>query len=351
MKLVSPLLKHLVYPVLSKSGHLRRTAQPGPVVVTYHGIFPAGYKQLSENLDGHLVTLDVFRRHMRLLKSKYNLISPLEFLGWLQGQAKCPPGSVLLTCDDGLLNVLTEMLPVIVEMELRFLLFVTGASASESAPMLWYEKLYLWLQQGTRSARVELPGTREYLLTAPYDPNAHWRPLIRTLSQFEADQREQLLCKIRTQLGISENWDSEYSQNESLRRRFFVVNAAQLQELKAAGMTIGAHALSHPMLSQMPEELAYGEMVESRNRLEGVTGEKPWALAYPFGDREAVSEREPDLARRAEFQCAFINTEAEMADTHFAFPRIHVSSRTSVAELEAHVSGFYRSMRRCSKKL
>jgi len=96
----------------------------------------------------------------------------------------------------------------------------------------------------------------------------------------------------------------------------------------------------------MPEELAYREMVESRNRVEGVTGEKPWALAYPFGDREAVGEREPHLARRAGFECAFINTEAEMADTHFAFPRIHVTSRTSVAELEAHVSGFYRSMRK-----
>ena len=125
-----------------------------------------------------------------------------------------------------------------------------------------------------------------------------------------------------------------------------MVNATQLRELEAAGMTIGAHSLSHPMLSQMPEELAFAEMVESRNRLENVTREKPWALAYPFGDREAVGEREPQLASRAGFQCAFINTESETIDTQFAFPRIHVSCRTSVAELEAHVSGFYRSMRK-----
>ena len=210
MRLVSPLLKHFVYPALSRSGYLRRTAQGGPVVLTYHGIFPPGYKQSSHTLDGHLVTLDMFRRHMRLLKSKYNLISPLEFLRWLQGQEECPPGSVLLTCDDGLLNVVTEMLPVTVEMELKFLLFVTGTSASESASMLWYENLYLWLKQGTRTARVRLPGTSECLVAAPGNADAQWRPLIRALSHFKTDQRDELLCKIRTQLGISEDWDSEF---------------------------------------------------------------------------------------------------------------------------------------------
>lgn len=345
MRLVSPLLKHVVYPALSKTGYLRRAAQSDPVVVTYHGVFPPGYKPNSEALDGHLVTAEMFRQHMRLLKSKYNLISPQEFLSSLQGKEECPPGSVLLTCDDGLLNVLTEMLPIIAELELKVLLFLTAASALESSSMLWYEKLNLWLKEGTRTARVELPGGAGALTATPGNPDVQWRPLIRVLSRFEAQQREQLLCEIRTQLGISETWDSEYSQTESLRRRFFMLNASQSRELARAGVTIGAHTLSHPMLSQMPDQLAHEEMVESRVRLENATGEPVWALAYPFGDVESVGVREPELARRAGFQCAFINTESEMADGCFAVPRIHVSSRTSVTELEAYVSGFYRSLR------
>ena len=80
-------------------------------------------------------------------------------------------------------------------------------------------------------------------------------------------------------------------------------------------------------------------------RLESALGKEVWALAYPFGNVEAVSRREPELAARAGFKCAFMNVEDGAADAWFAFPRIHVSCATTLAELEAHVSGFYRLMR------
>ena len=40
---------------------------------------------------------------------------------------------MLLTCDDGLQNTLTDMLPVLQELGLSCLFFVTGASLSEIA--------------------------------------------------------------------------------------------------------------------------------------------------------------------------------------------------------------------------
>ena len=299
-------------------------------------------------LDGHLVSARMFRDHMALLKSKYNLISPQEFLDHLQGREAYPPRSVLLTCDDGLLNVFTEMLPIIAEMKLKFLLFLTGASASEAGAMLWYEKLYLWLQQGKGEARVQCPGLDAPIIAAAVavggNPDPQWRPLIRLLSRFSTEQREALLCKMRTQLGISESWETEYSQNEFLRRRFRVVNAGEALELARAGVTIGSHTMSHPMLSQMPEGLAFAEMTESRKRLESVLGVPVWSLAFPFGGCESAGIRESEMARRAGFQCAFVNAELN-AGAPFAVPRIHVSSQTSVAELDAHVSGFYRSLR------
>jgi peptidoglycan/xylan/chitin deacetylase (PgdA/CDA1 family) len=75
-------------------------------------------------------------------------------------------------------------------------------------------------------------------------------------------------------------------------------------------VTIGAHTLSHPMLPNMPTELAYAEIADSRTQIERVIGEPVWAFAYPFGDRESVGDREADLAQSAGFECAFTNTEA-----------------------------------------
>ena len=52
MRVVSPLLKHAVFPGLAKLGYLRRRNGAGPAIVTYHGIVPQGYKMIDPDLDG-----------------------------------------------------------------------------------------------------------------------------------------------------------------------------------------------------------------------------------------------------------------------------------------------------------
>src|SRR5215467_10280252 len=111
MRIISPLLRHVIYPGLSRSGYLRRLASDTPVVLTYHGVVPDVNVLGSAVLHDHLVTADVFIKQMRLLKSGYNVISPKEFRQWSRGECKLLPRSVLLTCDDGLVNASKVMLP------------------------------------------------------------------------------------------------------------------------------------------------------------------------------------------------------------------------------------------------
>ena len=68
MRFVSPALKHIVFPVLSRTGYLRYAAGSGPAILTYHGVFPAGYEITNPALDGNLVRADSFRQQLRLLK-------------------------------------------------------------------------------------------------------------------------------------------------------------------------------------------------------------------------------------------------------------------------------------------
>src|SRR5271165_3810111 len=133
MKVVSPLLKHAVFPGLAKLGYLRRRDGDGPAILTYHGIMPRGYKMMDPDLDGSLVTAESFRRQLRLLKDRYNVISPEQFLSWVEAKQELPPRAVLLTCDDDLRNTLTEMVPLLQENGFSCLFFVTGASLGELA--------------------------------------------------------------------------------------------------------------------------------------------------------------------------------------------------------------------------
>jgi peptidoglycan/xylan/chitin deacetylase (PgdA/CDA1 family) len=346
MKLVSPLLKRVVYPGLSKAGYLRRATGTRPAVLTYHGVLPAGYKIVDPAMDGSLVSADSFRRQLRFLKDQYNVISPDEFMRWCDEGRELPPRSVLLTCDDGLRNSLSDMLPILQEAGLTCLFFVTGASLANTPTMLWYEELYLMFLAGPENFTLELLEIGLQQCANRREERSLWWELVRKLSRYDLDRRRSLLERIRMQLGLPDRWDGEYRE-DPVCRRFMVMNPNELQQLAAAGMSIGAHTLSHPMLSQSPPDVAWSEISETKNTLEQRLRQEIWALAYPFGDSSSVTSREIEMAERAGFRCAFLNVGGGFGNEtlKFALPRVHITADVSLAELEAHISGFHRSLR------
>jgi len=346
VKLVSPLLKHVVYPGLSKGGYFRRATRTGPVVLTYHGIFPAGYKIIDPVLDGNLVSADSFREQLRFLNKEYNVISPQEFLLWCETKHELPPRSVLLTSDDGLRSSLYDMLPILQEFGLECLFFVTGASLSHTATMLWYEELSLMFLAAPASFSLGLLEIGLRAEVRQQEKHSFWWELVKKLSQFEMNRRRTLLRRIRMQLGLSEQWDAEYREDPVLSRRFLMLNLPELRQLAEGGMCIGAHTLSHPMLSQAALEDAWKEIADSKRDLEQALGQEVWALAYPFGDLSSVTSRELQMAKRAGFKSAFLNTSNSIGPltSRFALPRVHITAAMNLAEFEAHISGFHRSM-------
>ena len=348
MRLVSPFLKHVVYPGLARTGYLHRQAGAGPAIVTYHGILPSGYKVMDPALDGSLVTAGSFRQQLQLMKTRYNVVSPRQFLLWCEAKEALPPRSVLLTCDDGLGTTLTDMVPILQELGLSCLFFVTGASLGEQASILWYEELYLLFLAADDSFRLELMDIPVQMSVAtPGQKRAQWWDLVKRLSGFDQATRAEILRRIREQLRIPEEWISKYLEDPILGRRFLMLSGPELRQLAAGDMCIGAHTLSHPMLSRAPEELAWSEIFQGRRSLEQALGRVIWALAYPFGNPGSITQREQEMAERAGFKCAFLNFGGGLGAENplFALPRVHVTSDMGLAEFEAHVSGFHRSLR------
>jgi peptidoglycan/xylan/chitin deacetylase (PgdA/CDA1 family) len=344
MRFVSPLLKRVLYPALAKTGVFRRNSARGLAVVTYHGVLPQGYELADPAFDGNLISAETLRQQLRLLKAHYDVIAPENALAWREGRAALPSKAVLLTCDDGLLNCLTDMLPVLRQEGLSCLFFVTGASALESRTMLWYEELFLmFLHASPGPFEISAEGiTVTGDLREREGRRAAWWNLVKRLSQFRAQQRESFLGAARNQLGGAsrQGFDERYPASF---RRFGLLTCAELRELSSAGMTIGAHTLSHPMLSQLPPELAYAEISESRMRLEAALKKAVWAFAYPFGDPPSVTPQVLEMPEKAGYEAAFMNfgggLGAELPP--FALPRVHVTAGMSLGEFEAHVSGFY----------
>ena len=348
LRFISPTLKHIVFPVLSHSGYFRHSIAAGPAVVTYHGVFPPGYEVRSPALDGNLVSAASFKRQLQLLKKRYYVISPDDFLGWVEGGHQLPPRSVLLTCDDALQNTLTGMLPILQELGLPCLFFATGASVESERSMLWYEELYLMLLDGTEPVFLSFPQEQIVMnISVDNEKRSCWWNLVERLSRFDRQARRELLDQIRSQLKLPEDWKERVVSDARLAARFQVLNLAGLQQLVAAGMTFGAHSLSHPVLARAPEEVAWREISESRAALENALGRTVWAFGYPFGNAATVSAREIRLAEQAGFRCAFLNSGGGFGVKfdRFSVPRVHVTADMGLAEFEAHIAGFYRSLR------
>lgn len=348
MRIVSPLLKRVVYPALSMAGAFRRTSASGLAIVTYHGVIPSGYQPIDTSLDGNLLSAETLRRQLRRLKTHFNVVTPEDVLGWRRG-GKLPERAVLITCDDGLLNCLTDMLPVLQEEKVGCLFFVTGASARESRTILWYEELFLLLLHAPEGLLEVSDGgiVIRGELASREDRRTLWRNSVNRLLLVDSVGRGSFLEAFRDHVGITLLPDLGDNKSVSCRR-YGMMTRTEVRQLAAAGMSIGAHTMSHLVLSQMPADAAFADIIQSRTRLEAALERPVWAFAYPFGNPESVTPEVLAMPRRAGFEAAVLNYGGGLGNSlpGFALPRIHVTEEMSLAELEAHVSGFYTRLQR-----
>lgn len=88
--------------------------------------------------------------------------------------------------------------------------------------------------------------------------------------------------------------------------RTLMMSSAQVRELRAAGMVVGGHTCSHPILTALADSEAEAEIAGNKRRLEELLGERLSLFAYPNGvpgrDYRAEHAR---MVERAGYQAAF----------------------------------------------
>jgi peptidoglycan/xylan/chitin deacetylase (PgdA/CDA1 family) len=101
------------------------------------------------------------------------------------------------------------------------------------------------------------------------------------------------------------------------------------------GITIGAHTVTHAFLAAFDAATQRSEIVDSRARLEDLTGRRITTFAYPYGDRGAYDATAVAAVRSAGFDAAFITAvgSIDRASSTFELPRLYVKNWTA-EELE-----------------
>lgn len=116
-----------------------------------------------------------------------------------------------------------------------------------------------------------------------------------------------------------------------------------LRELRARGVEIGSHTMTHAHLTRLADDELDRELVEAKQRIEDELGAPCRFLAYPFGE---VDDRVRAAARRAGYAGAF-GLPGTPGD-EFDLPRVGLYRRDSVgrALLKASSPGRWMAARR-----
>jgi peptidoglycan/xylan/chitin deacetylase (PgdA/CDA1 family) len=110
--------------------------------------------------------------------------------------------------------------------------------------------------------------------------------------------------------------------------RDLMMRSDQVRALHGAGMEIGAHTVSHPILSAIPLEQARQEIVASRDRLESLIGAQVRSFAYPNGKPGVdYGSEHVEAVRGAGFEAAVSTVwgAAEARHDRLQLPRVGFS--------------------------
>lgn len=247
------------------------------------------------------------------------------------------------TLDDGYRNNAVHAQPVFTHHKVPFTVFVAPGFACKTHG-IWWETLTELLRTAPHlefdfgSGAVTLPLATPFQKQAAFDRFARFIQV----DQDETAAIEKLDAAAKAH-GIDPLMIAERLIMREPELKSLVVNPLA---------SVGAHTVSHRALARLSDEEARREMDQSAERIAAIIGRRPETLAYPYGDRAAVSPREHRIAKELGFRVA-VTTEpgtlsARSFDAPTTLPRISLNGLYQKPKyVRALASGIpFRLMRR-----
>jgi peptidoglycan/xylan/chitin deacetylase (PgdA/CDA1 family) len=277
--------------VLGVLERLRRT--PGLLVLNYHRVGKPAGDPFDEAT--YSATAESLRAQLSYMKRWFAMPSPDEMQRSLTRRSFADP-TVLLTFDDGYRDNHQVVFPMLHALRVPACFFVvTGLLDAPRLP--WWDRVAYSVKR-TRVERLTLayPERLQFDLQTMSRSRVTWR-ILRACK----DARPFDASRFFDALAIATGVDVD---SGGLARTLFMSWDA-VREMARAGMTIGSHTATHPVLASLSEGMQRRELCDSRERIAEVIGSKPDLLAYPVGGLDAFTETTKRLAREAGYRAAF----------------------------------------------
>lgn len=293
--------------LIRASGNLVARSAPGAgrlCVVNYHRILEHTDPLLESEPD-----VATFRWQMSVLASCFNVL-PLHEAVELLAAGRMPPRAVCITFDDGYRSVHDLALPILKEFGLPATVFVTTGYIGGGN--MWNDRI-IEAVQNLPAGQLDLSelGLGAYSLASLGDRKQTVGKLTEASKYLPPKARLDLIKRLEVLVG-------EYLEDGLMLTPEMVVN------LDRAGIEIGAHTISHPILTSLEDDSSRMEIEGGKKELEAIIGKPVRLFAYPNGKvGKDFDQRHTRMAQEAGFTAAFTTSVGAVtaAQDRFQLPR------------------------------
>jgi len=267
-----------------------RVATGKYAILCYHRIGTGGIPYYSE-LDAR-----EFEKQMRFLRSRYRIL-PLEQIVREIADPQSKGQGVAVTFDDGYRGLYTEALPILAKYRIPATVYLIG-NAMETGEPAWYDKIFLALQVYPKNTfEIQLDTPRRFVFPTPASRVAAAVEIVTHLRRVPDAERRACCFALENQVALPA---------DALANR--MLNWMQVKEMQTAGISFGAHTMTHPVLSRLALPEAERELRDSKRLIEDRLQTAVLDFAYPFGHEWDCSADVEHLAARCGFRSAVTTT-------------------------------------------
>jgi peptidoglycan/xylan/chitin deacetylase (PgdA/CDA1 family) len=314
-------------------------------VLTYHGVLDgaADYDYLNHNF----IAAEWFDAQMRYICRHYRPIALRDLIAAYREGRTPPARSVAVTFDDGFANNYSVAFPILRRRSIPFTVFVATGLLDTPGAMLWTERakrsLFFYPE---RSVSLELDGITRTLdlssLSARADAS---KSVLQRLKRLPPAVRNRALDELERVCGARPVQDDE-------RERYDFLTWAQAREMASAGVEIGSHTVSHPILTTLDAATLRDELEESKRKIEGALGGECVSFAYPNGSPADFGAREKMALRESGYLCGLsLNGSLNDRPDLYEVDRINVGRDLDPPAFHVAMTGILGAARRARNRI
>jgi peptidoglycan/xylan/chitin deacetylase (PgdA/CDA1 family) len=236
-----------------------------------------------------------FDREMAFLARYFDVVRLCD----IEQAAAGPRPLAVVTFDDGYKDNIEAALPILQRHNLCATFFVTTGFMDRITEPWWDRIVVAVMNAETEEIDVMDFDAGVLSLRSAQDRDSAVAVLLRLAKSLPSDRSRALADAVAERCGKGEK--------DSLAD--LMMTWDDVRSLHNAGMEIGSHTVTHPVLANCTDSELHDELAVSRERIQSETGATVTSIGYPVGGNTAVDERVRREAARCGYQlgCTYMH--------------------------------------------